>query len=45
MELAHDLGILSRRVEFSEYTDDSFVQPLDQLDWGFDSLPGREWAQ
>ncbi|MDA1266702.1 MAG: ABC transporter substrate-binding protein [Planctomycetota bacterium] len=46
MELAADIGVLSRRVEFTEYVDDSFVRPLDQLDWELDHLPlmGEEEA-
>lgn len=39
MELAFEIGVLSRRVEFEEYADDSFVRPLDELDWGMDRLP------
>jgi len=40
MELAHEIGVLSRRVPFEEYVDDSFVRPLDDLDWGLERLPG-----
>jgi hypothetical protein len=39
MELALDIGVLSRRVEFEEYADPSFVRPLSELDWGIDGLP------
>ena len=39
MELAFKIGVLSRRVEFEEYADDSFVRPLDQLDWNMGRLP------
>ena len=39
MELALDIGVLSRRVEFEEYVDDSFVRPLAELDWGLERLP------
>jgi NitT/TauT family transport system substrate-binding protein len=39
MELAFEIGVLSRRVEFEEYADDSFVRPLDELDWNMDRLP------
>jgi NitT/TauT family transport system substrate-binding protein len=38
MELAFEIGVLSRRVAFEEYADDSFARPLEDLDWGFDSL-------
>jgi NitT/TauT family transport system substrate-binding protein len=39
MELAYEIGILSRPVAFEEYTDDSFVKPLDEIDWDMDHLP------
>jgi NitT/TauT family transport system substrate-binding protein len=42
MELAFKIDVLSRRVEFEEYADDSFVRPLAQLDWNMDRLPGAE---
>ncbi len=42
MELALEIGVLSRRVEFLEYADDSFVRPLSELDWEMDRLPGAE---
>lgn len=42
MELAFDVGVLSRRVGFEEYVDDSFVRPLEDIDWNMDSLPGVE---
>ena len=42
MELAADIGVLSRRVEYDEYVDDSFVRDLAELDWFFDDLPGAE---
>lgn len=46
MELALDIGVLSRRVEFEEYADPSFVRPLDELDWGLDHLSrGEEVAK
>jgi NitT/TauT family transport system substrate-binding protein len=45
MELAYEIGILSRRVEFEEYTDDTFVKPIDELDWELDHLPtGQQGA-
>ena len=39
MELAHEIGVLSRRVDFEEYVDDSFVRPLEELDWDMERLP------
>jgi NitT/TauT family transport system substrate-binding protein len=45
MELAFKIGVLSRRVAFKEYADDSFVRPLDQLDWGMDRLPREGGGQ
>jgi len=42
MELAADIGVLSRRVDFDEYVDTSFVKPLEELDWNLDELPGVE---
>ena len=39
MELAHEIGVLSRQVEFEEYVDDTFVKPLEEIDWGMDRLP------
>ena len=39
MELAFEIGVLSRRVEFSEYVDDSFVRPLTEIDWDMEHLP------
>ena len=42
MELAFDVGVLSRRVGFEEYVDDSFVRPLEDIDWNMDALPGVE---
>ena len=40
MELAHEIGVLTRQVDFEEYADDSFVRSLDELDWNIDRLPG-----
>jgi NitT/TauT family transport system substrate-binding protein len=40
MELALELKVLSRRLEFEEYADDSFVRPLESIDWGIERLPG-----
>lgn len=39
MELAVEIGILPERVPFEAYVDDSFVKPLDEIDWGLDALP------
>lgn len=39
MTLAHEIGVLSRRIEFEEYADDSFTPDLEQLDWGLERLP------
>ena len=39
MELAYEIGVLSGRVEFETYADDSFVRPLEELDWIMESLP------
>lgn len=39
MELAHEIGVLSRRVGFEEYVDDSFVRPLEEIDWDMERLP------
>ncbi len=39
MELAVEMGILRGPIAFEEYVDDSFVKPLDQIDWGIDRLP------
>jgi len=39
MELAVEIGILDDEIGFGEYVDDSFVRPLDELDWGIDRLP------
>jgi NitT/TauT family transport system substrate-binding protein len=40
MELALELQVLSRRLEFEEYADDSFVRPLESIGWGIERLPG-----
>ena len=42
MELAADIGVLSRPVAYDEYVDDSFVRDLAELDWFFDDLPGAD---
>jgi NitT/TauT family transport system substrate-binding protein len=39
MELAVEIGVLERPIAFQEYVDDSFVRPLDELDWGMERLP------
>lgn len=45
MELAADIGVLSRRVDFDEYVDTSFVKPLDEIDWNMPELPGLETVE
>jgi NitT/TauT family transport system substrate-binding protein len=42
MELAFDIGVLSRRVAFNEYADDTFATVASELSWDFDALPGSE---
>lgn len=39
MELAHEIGVLSRRVEFHEYADDSFATAVAAEPWAIDRLP------
>lgn len=39
MELAHEIGVLSRRVEFEEYADDSFATRVGTRGWELDHLP------
>ena len=39
MELAAEIGVLSRPVDFEEYADTSFVPDLDKIDWEMDRLP------
>ncbi|MCK6546166.1 ABC transporter substrate-binding protein [Myxococcota bacterium] len=39
MELAVEMGVLKKRIEFEEYADPSFVRPLDELDWELAKLP------
>lgn len=41
MELAFEIGVLSERIAFEEYTDDSFVRPTELLDWDMDELPAE----
>lgn len=45
MELAFDIGVLSRRVQFDEYADDTFATAASELSWDFDRLPGSEEAR
>ena len=40
MELGVEIGILDGPIAFEEYADDSFAKPVDEIDWGFDRLPG-----
>jgi NitT/TauT family transport system substrate-binding protein len=39
MNLAVEIGVLSRPIAFEEYADDSFVKPLSELDWNMNRLP------
>jgi NitT/TauT family transport system substrate-binding protein len=39
MDLAHEIGVLSRRVEFEEYADDSFALAASKEPWALDRLP------
>lgn len=39
MHLAVEMGILDGPIAFEDYVDDSFVRPLEQLDWHMESLP------
>ena len=39
MTLAHEIGVLSRRVEFEEYADDSFALAASKEPWALDRLP------
>jgi NitT/TauT family transport system substrate-binding protein len=39
MELAFEIGVLSRRVAFEEYADDSFASGLEGATWDLDFLP------
>ncbi|MCB9916361.1 MAG: ABC transporter substrate-binding protein [Planctomycetes bacterium] len=38
MNLAVEVGVLSKPIAFEEYADDSFVKPLAELDWHMDEL-------
>ncbi|MCA8981017.1 MAG: ABC transporter substrate-binding protein [Planctomycetes bacterium] len=42
MELAYEIGVLSRRVEFEEYADDSFAMAASKEPWALDLLPRDE---
>lgn len=39
MTLAHEIGVLSRRVEFEEYADDSFALAASKEPWALERLP------
>lgn len=39
MELAVEIGVLKQRVAFERYVDDTFVRPLDSIDWNMNRLP------
>lgn len=41
-DLALELGVLSRALEFEEYVDDTFVRPLETIDWELNRLPRGE---
>ncbi len=40
MNLAVEMEVLAAPIAFEEYADDSFVRPLDEIDWELDRLPG-----
>ena len=40
MQLAVEIGVLEEPIAFERYADDSFVRPLENLDWNMDRLPG-----
>lgn len=40
MELAVEIEILDGPIAFEDYVDDSFVKPLEDIDWGIEDLPG-----
>jgi NitT/TauT family transport system substrate-binding protein len=42
MELAAEIGVLTRRIEFEEYADPSFAPDVGNLDWGLERLPALE---
>ena len=42
MELAVEIGILPERIEFERYVDDTFVRPLDEIDWNMGRLPSAD---
>lgn len=44
MELAFEIGVLSRRVAFEEYAEDCFAPNLEDVDWDMDALPRPEGA-
>ncbi len=44
MELAMEIGILKQRVPFELYADDSFVKPLETIDWEMNRLPEAKTA-
>lgn len=39
MELGVEIGVLSGPIAFEDYVDDSFVRPLEELDWNMNRLP------
>jgi NitT/TauT family transport system substrate-binding protein len=42
MELAVEMQVLDEAIPFEAYVDDSFVKPLDELDWHLDKLPAAD---
>lgn len=44
MELAYEVGVLSRRVAFEEYADDTFARAVAEPGWDFEALPGLHAA-
>jgi NitT/TauT family transport system substrate-binding protein len=42
LEYAIEIGILDRELAFDEYVDDTFVRPLDEIDWNLERLPGAD---
>jgi len=39
MELAVEIGVLDESIAFERYVDDSFVRPLEEIDWSLQRLP------
>jgi len=45
MTLAHEIGVLSREVDFEEYADDSFALAASKEPWALERLPRGEAAE